>query len=218
MSTSYQIQGRTCRKGRDNFAVYFGRRRGYNRSMSQLTHHIPQSIFRYRLQQVLLLLILCMMLVAGVLLLWLAVTLPAPLFALMLPFIAGLALPVFMQLSVSPPLHVDTSGITIQPFLWRARHIAWDEIAAIKAYPLLPGQDNEVVKRALVGRNNYEEAQGVMLLVPALPLQYRAVSFFVGESGQALIAVTNRSHRNYARFLKQVKQHAPHLLKQRKAH
>lgn len=178
--------------------------------------HFPaRSGSGYPLQQIFYLGLASVMLVMAIALVVIAIVLAAPLFGVMALVLGLLTAPILMQLSVSPPLSVDEHGIELQPLLWRKRHVVWHEIEAIQPYGLLPRQDQEVLKRVLQGRNNYEDARGVMLLVPTLPWPYRIIGFFVGRAGQALFAVTNRSHRNYDDFLDQVALHAPHLLKQK---
>lgn len=180
------------------------------------TYHFgPRSRLRYQLQQLLLALLTILMLIAVIALIVLAITLPAPLFGLMALVVLLLTAPVAMQLSVSPPVIVEADGILVQPLLWPERRIAWDQIDAIRPYGLLPSQDQEVLKRVLQGRNNYEAARGVMLLSPSLPLQYRIAGYFVGQPGHSLIAVTNRTHQDYNSFLEALAEHVPHLLKQK---
>lgn len=177
--------------------------------------HPPRSIVLYRAQQIGALFIVALMILAILGLVVLSVILAAPLLGLMAFVLGLLLLPVFMQLSVAPPLRVNGDGIEIHPLVWHTQTIAWVEIEAVLPHGLLPTSDQEVFKRVLQGRNNFEAAAGVMLRVPHLPWQYRIVGFFVGQPGQALIAVTNRSHRDYWYFLDQVERYAPHLLKQK---
>jgi len=152
------------------------------------------------------------MLLAAIGLLLLALFIPAPLFGLMAAMLLLLIAPLFLLMSATPPLTVSAQGLYIQPLIWQARHIAWDEIAAIQRYPLLPTANQEVVRRALAGRKNYQAAEGLMLIVPGLPLPYRIAGFFAGARGQAIIAVTNRTQQNYAQFVQQVERRAAHLL------
>ena len=78
---------------------------------------------------------------------------------------------------------------------------------AIKDYPLLPPKDAEVTRRAMVGKKRYRAAEGKMLIIPSLPLQYRFTGLFAGEGFTGVIALTNRSHTNYDALIKQVEKH-----------
>lgn len=130
------------------------------------------------------------------------------LFLLTAPLSLLLLLPLAMLTSATPPVSIDAAGLTLKPLLWPDRVIAWGEIRAVKPYPLLPPQESESVRRAMVGRKKYQTAEGVMLIVPGLPIQYRAAGFFAGEGLTPIIAVTNRTHTNYDRLVKQIRLHS----------
>lgn len=129
------------------------------------------------------------------------------LFLLTAPLTLLMLLPLAMMTSATPPLTINESGLTLKPLLWPDRVIAWDEIRAVKPYPLLPPQDSEMIRRALVGRKKYQVAEGIMLVIPGLPLQYRAAGFFAGEGFTPVVAITNRTHTGYDRLVKQVRLH-----------
>jgi hypothetical protein len=171
-----------------------------NASSSQ---HFPHARPNFvRLQQIFALFLLVIIPVASLLLLWLALSLGAFLFALMVPFLLWLVLPMVMLTSATPPVTVHEDGITLHPRWWRERFIAWDDIEALRDYPLLPRRDTEVERRALQGRKQYQVARGVMLVVPHLSLPYRVTGFFAGLRGRSVVAFTNRAHDNYDRLEK----------------
>ena len=117
--------------------------------------------------------------------------------------------PVLMLTTATPAVNVTAEGIQILPVIWRNRSIRWDDIRAIKPYPLLPPADVESGRRALTGRRRYRPAQGIMLIVPSLPLQYRLTGLFAGEGFVGVIALTNRTHRDYEQLLQTVEDHQP---------
>ena len=80
-------------------------------------------------------------------------------------------------------------------------------MTAVKPYPLLPPADAEVTRKALAGRKKYRPAEGVMLVIPALPLPYRFGGFFPGEGFTPVIAVTTRTHTDYDDLVRQIRQH-----------
>jgi hypothetical protein len=117
--------------------------------------------------------------------------------------------PVIMLTTATPAVSVSAEGIQIEPMIWRSRLIRWEEIRAIKPYPLLPPADVEVGRKALTGRRRYRPAEGIMLIVPSLPLQYRFTGLFAGEGFVGVTALTNRSHTGYERLVKTVEAHSP---------
>jgi hypothetical protein len=90
-----------------------------------------------------------------------------------------------MQTTISPTVVVDDDGLTLRTLFWGEVRLAWDDARAFKAYPLLPPPDNEALRR-------------VMLVVPRLPWLYRFNGIFVGEGFIGVIAITNRTHTDYA--------------------
>ena len=108
-----------------------------------------------------------------------------------------LALPLLMLTTVTPTVTVTTDHLTIEPIIWKSRQIDWQDIQAVMIYPLLPSVDGEITRKYFVGREKYKSAQGIMLVIPSLPMQYRIAGFFAGVRGQPVIALTNRAHSNY---------------------
>jgi hypothetical protein len=139
---------------------------------------------------------------------FLAAALGAPLFLLTAPISLLLLLPLAMYTSATPEITLTDQGLQIRPVLWRLQQVRWDQVSEVKDYTLLPDQDAEVTRRYAVGRKNYKPAEGLMLVIPSLPLQYRATGFFAGEGFKPVIAVTNRSHTNYRYLAEQVKRHS----------
>jgi hypothetical protein len=109
--------------------------------------------------------------------------------------------PALMLTTATPAVSLDDAGITLHPRLWRQQHIAWSSISSVKPYPLLPEAGSEQVRKALVGRSKYQPAQGMMFIVPSLPFYYRFTGFFAGEGFTPVIALTNRTHRDYEQLI-----------------
>lgn len=119
----------------------------------------------------------------------------------------ALALPVLMLTTMTPPVTVNADGVTIHPLIWRDQFIPWRDVRAFKDYPLLPPQDSEVGRKLMVGRRKYRPAEGKMLVVPTLPIQYRVNGFFTGEGWTPVIALTNRTHTDYEQLIHKVEIH-----------
>lgn len=175
--------------------------------MTKITYHPPLSTTAYTLQQLVTAGLLVLMLLAVIGLAVLAVMLSAPLMGLMALMVVLLMVPVAMLLSVSPPIRLDEDGLTLTPFWGAEQRVAWDDIAEIRVYPLLPQPDQEVEWRLLQGRKRYRSAEGYMLRIPRLPWRYRMTGFFVGWQGQPTVAFTNRSHADYDILLQRVRSH-----------
>lgn len=117
-------------------------------------------------------------------------------------FTVLLAAPVLMLTAVAPPVTVDETGIMLKPLIWKKRFVPWSDVQAVKVFPLLPTEEQEINRKWVVGRNNYRAAQGIMLLIPGLPVQYRIAGFLAGERGRPIIALTNRAHTDYEHLVK----------------
>ncbi len=137
------------------------------------------------------------MLIAALLQVIIALTNAPDGFVLIAIVTAILALPLLMLTALAPAVTVDAQGITVHPAVWKDRHIAWGDIQAVMEYPLLPAEDAEVLRRITVGRLKYRTAQGIMLIIPSLPPQYRIAGFLAGVHARPIIAITNRAHTDY---------------------
>jgi hypothetical protein len=114
---------------------------------------------------------------------------------------------ILLLTTATPAITVTPEGLTIQPRVWREQFVSWDAVRAIKAYPLLPTEDGEVMRKALSGRKGYSPAQGKMLIVDGLPFQYRITGWFAGEGFTPVIAITNRTHTDYDRLIEQIERY-----------
>lgn len=125
--------------------------------------------------------------------------------SLLIGVIILLLIPFVLMLTAStPPVTLSDTGIHISPLVWKAQFVPWEAVQSMKPYPLLPQPSAETERRALVGRKRYRPAEGVILLIPSLPLQYRITGFLAGEGLTPVIALTSRSHRDYPALLKQL--------------
>lgn len=113
---------------------------------------------------------------------------------------------VLLLTTATPAVTVYEDGIDIQPLIWPRRFVPWHEIETLKPYPLLPHPGGEFSRQALVGRSHYRPAEGLMLVIPSLPVQYRIAGFLAGEGAQPVIAITNRTHSNYADLVESIYQ------------
>ena len=112
---------------------------------------------------------------------------------------------VLLLTAATPALTLSPEGLTLEPMIWKRQFVPWGQVTAVKPYPLLPQAEAETTRRALVGRNKYQAAAGIMLVIPGLPLQYRIAGVLAGEGGQPVIAITNRTHTDYETVVDQIR-------------
>lgn len=170
------------------------------------SHPIP---WQQRVQQISAMLIIALGLVASVALLLMAVLLPAPLFAIMAFLVILLLAPVLWMLVAMPPVTVTEEGLHLHHVIGSSQQIPWDAIESVQHYPLLPTEENEVLRRLLQGRKQYRQAEGIMLVIPALPWPHRIGGFFAGQGFMPIVAFTNRTHSHYAELARIIAQTAP---------
>jgi hypothetical protein len=129
---------------------------------------------------------------------------PALLF-IMTAIITILLIPFVLMLTASTPgVTVTKEGMTIEPLIWKAHFVPWQDVKAVKYYPLLPHTGAEVTRKAMVGRKRYRPAEGIMLVIPSLPTQYRITGLLAGEGFTSVIGVTTRTHGDYDRLTEQI--------------
>lgn len=175
---------------------------------SEQSQHLPLQPQLYRLTQVLTGIAMLVILLAVPFQIFLAASLPnAPLFYLTGVLSLLLILPLMLYTLVTPPVTLTDTGLTLHPAIWPHQSIRWEQVEAIKRYPLLPPTDTETVRRAAVGRRHYQAADGLMLVVADLPFPYRAAGFFTGEGLKPVVAFTNRTHTDYERLAQTLLHH-----------
>jgi hypothetical protein len=117
-----------------------------------------------------------------------------------------LATPVLMVTAASPALEVTDEALVLHSRVWPRRAVPWSRIRAITPHPLLPPPDSETLRRAAVGRTNYQPARGVLIIVPSLPLPYRFSGLFAGQGFTGALALTSRTHARYDAALSEIEQ------------
>lgn len=128
---------------------------------------------------------------------------------LLLGGIVTLALiaPVMMLTTATPAVSVSADGITLLPRVWPQRSVAWGEVREIRDYPLLPPENIEPGRKLMVGRRRYRPAEGIMLVIPSLPLYYRFTGVFAGAGFSGVVGLTNRTHTDYDALVQQVRKY-----------
>jgi hypothetical protein len=162
------------------------------------SQHLPPQPGVYRLTQFVTAAAIIGILIASPLQVILAVVLGnAPLFYITGVLSLLLILPLLLYSLATPPVTVTAAGLVLHPVIWPEQSITWSQVTSIKPYPLLPPAETEPVRKIAAGRQKYQVATGLMLVVPGLPLPYRAVGFFTGEGFSPVVAFTNRTHSSY---------------------
>lgn len=149
--------------------------------------------------------LVAIMLLAALAQIVLALTVRPALLFIMTAIITILLIPFVLMLTTSTPgVTVSKEGLAIEPLIWKTQFIPWREVKAVKYYPLLPHTGAEVSRKAMVGRKNYRPAEGIMLVIPSLPAQYRITGFLAGEGLTSVIGVTTRTHNDYDRLTEKI--------------
>lgn len=138
----------------------------------------------------------------------LAALLSAPMMLFSALLSAFLSLPLLMFLYATPPLRLADDALTICPPYGKPQHVPWAAIYEMRDYPLLPTPDQEIERRAWLGRKHYQPARGKLLLIRGLPWPYRALSIFVGVYPSPAIAITNRTHQHYDQLVQTIRHYS----------
>jgi hypothetical protein len=134
----------------------------------------------------------------------LALAFGLPLMILAAVFLVGLGMAALLPTVSAPAVTIADEALTVQPLLWRETRARWADVR-LREYTMLPPAGAEVGRKALVGRGRYRPAEGVLLIVPGLPAVFRVHGFFAGVGFMPAIALTNRTHAQYDRLLREVK-------------
>lgn len=182
--------------------------------MEKQTSHTHPNMSLYKIQQIALIAILILAVFASLMLLVVAVMLSAPLFIIMSVLVLLLAMPMLMALVNTPPVTIREEGLLLERFIGGNYLIAWDDIEAIEPYPLLPHAEQEILKQYLIGRKKYRAAEGIMLIVPSLPLPYRIAGILATAERKPVIALTNRAHSDYYELKDSIMHYASHAIRE----
>jgi hypothetical protein len=174
--------------------------------MAKHTYHPHPNPTQYKIEQVSLLILLGLMIIAAALLMLTALLIGLPLFFIMAVMILLLIAPVAMRFVVTAPLTISADGLRVQPLFLPPQTIIWGQIHDLRAYPLLPAAHQEVGRKALIGRKRYQAAEGKMLIVTGLPWIYRIAGIFAGADARPIIAITNRTHADYQQLIARIEQ------------
>jgi hypothetical protein len=171
--------------------------------MTATSHHFPAKQPRiYRLSQAVLMVTAVILAVSAPLQVILALNIAgAGMFIMTALLSLALMLPLILMSSATPPVTISREGLTVQPWLGRTVVVPWSAVKEVKPYSLMPPEDSETVRRAMVGRKKYRGATGLMLVCEGLPWRYRVVGAFAGEGFAPVVAITNRSHADYDQFV-----------------
>lgn len=127
----------------------------------------------------------------------------AGLVIVMIPFLLGLTLPLWMLIALYPAVEVREDGLVLQPNGLRANHVAWDDVLEMTEHTLLKPPPPSKLKRTAHA--------GEMILVRkgALPFYYRIISMIAGYDGVPVFAISNRTHTNYDTLKRTLKKQIP---------
>ena len=114
--------------------------------------------------------------------------------------------PVVMLSAASPALEITDDALIVRSRVWGWHRVPWASIRTIVDDPLLPPEDGEKVRRAIVGRGKYAPERGKLIVAPTLPLPFRFLGKFAGVGFTGAIAVTSRTHTDYDRAISDIEE------------
>jgi len=133
-----------------------------------------------------------------------AVAYSAGLLLVMIPFLWGLSVPLFLLTSLYPSVIVYEDGIEVKPYGFSASRLSWDDILATTQHTLLKPPPPSKLKRVA--------QSGVMIVVKptSLPFHYRMVGLMAGAGWKPIFAISNKTHTDYEDLLAIFESHVPH--------
>ena len=129
-----------------------------------------------------------------------ALSYSAGLLIVMIPFLLGLTMPLFLLIALYPGIEIYEDGLEIMPNGLPSLRLEWQDMLEITEHTLLkPPPPSKFRKKK-------HEGDMILVKVGKLPFYYRIVSFIAGQDGVPVFAISNESHEHYKelkRFLKQ---------------
>lgn len=128
----------------------------------------------------------------------------AGLMLVMIPFLWGLSLPLFLLTSLYPGVVVYEQGVELQPFGFRPSQLAWDDLVAITEHTMLKPAPPSKLRRTA--------QTGTMIIVQSdkLPFPYKIVGLIAGIGWKPVFAISNKTHTDYESLLAVFEDRLPH--------
>ncbi|NDJ85479.1 MAG: hypothetical protein GYB66_06305 [Chloroflexi bacterium] len=123
------------------------------------------------------------------------------LMVLMVPFLLGLALPLFLLTSLHPSIAVEEGGLRLRPLVFAETYVAWDKIEAMTPHTLVKPPPPSKLRR--------KAQTGVMFVARpgALPAHYRVVGMLSGHGFKPVFAISDRTHQDYEHLKQQIERY-----------
>ncbi len=119
----------------------------------------------------------------------------AGLMLVMIPFLWGLSLPLFLLTSLYPGVIVHENGVELRPYGFRRTLLVWDDMLALTENSLLKPPPPSKLRRVT--------HVGAMILVKSdkLPVHYRVVGLIAGVGWKPIFGISNKTHADYEALL-----------------
>lgn len=160
-----------------------------------ISNHLHPNIFFHRWIGRLAALGLGASLFASIGLFMVGVVYAAPFMVLMIPFLWGLSVPLFLLTSLYPGVVLHEDGVELLPYAFKTNQLAWDDLIAITEHTLLRPPPPSKLRR--------KTHTGAMILVKPdkLPAPYKVVGFIAGMGWNPVFAISDRTHTDYDALL-----------------
>lgn len=133
-----------------------------------------------------------------------AFALGTALMILMIPFLIGLAVPLFLLTSLYPGVAIEEEGLRVIPNGLPSSFVQWEDIIKMTENTLLKPPPPSKMRRPA------HEGDMILVKVGKLPFPYRIVSLIAGYGGTPVFAISNQSHQDYKDLRRELKHYIRH--------
>jgi hypothetical protein len=130
-----------------------------------------------------------------------------PLLVMIIPFLIGLSLPLFLLTSLHPAITVEEEGLRLKPLLFPSSFVAWDNLLDMVNHELVKPPAPSKIQQRL--KREPQKGEMILAKMGALPFHYRVVGWMGGQGFKPTFAISNRTHIEYDALRSEIKKHLP---------
>lgn len=130
-----------------------------------------------------------------------------PLLIIMIPFLIGLSLPLFLLTSLHPAIIVEENGLRLNPLVFPSSFVAWDDLLQITEHTLIKPPAPSKIQKYI--KKEPHEGEMILAKIGALPFHYRVVGLMSSQGFKPTFAISNRTHVDYKILRSKIKKQLP---------
>lgn len=130
-----------------------------------------------------------------------------PLLIIMIPFLIGLSMPLFLLTSLHPTIRIEENGLQLKPLVFPASFITWENMIERIEHTLVKPPAPSKVQQQL--KRTPHKGEMILAKTTALPIHYRIVGFMAGQGFKPTFAISNRTHVDYEALQSEIQKHLP---------